>query len=215
MTRPFPDVRRQTMPAADPLLRWVAGVLFAALPGTVPAAEATTPSLARAEAAADELGRSLREALTARLLADGAPEAVEFCHAQAPVIAGEVAIRHGVQLGRIGVRLRNPANAATGWQAEVLQAFAKRAAAGEAPEQLRHVETAADGSLRYARGIRTEAPCLVCHGPALPAAVAAAVAARYPDDHAHGFGEGELRGALWVEVPAGTALRNDGAAARD
>jgi len=46
--------------------------------------------------------------------------------------------------------------------------------------------------------------CVVCHGdPAqIPDAVLAALAARYPDDRATGFAEGDLRGWFWVEVPA-------------
>jgi len=53
------------------------------------------------------------------------------------------------------------------------------------------------------RSIATEPGCLACHGSEVAEPVRAAIAERYPDDHATGFAVGDLRGALWVEVPAG------------
>jgi hypothetical protein len=102
----------------------------------------------------------------------------------------------------VGVRLRNPGNAADGWRAEVLTQFAARVAAGEAPESLRHQSRdPVSGDLRVARGIRTEAGCLACHGGAVAAPIAAAIKAHYPGDRATGFAEGSLRGLAWAEVP--------------
>ena len=46
--------------------------------------------------------------------------------------------------------------------------------------------------------------CLACHGSEVSPEVREAIAARYPGDRATGFAVGDLRGALWVEVPAGT-----------
>jgi hypothetical protein len=160
---------------------------------------------ATADAAATDLGRSLREALGAAMKEGGPTAAVQVCHEQAPGIAREVAERHGVMIGRVGTRLRNPGNAPEGWQQAMLAAFERRAAAGEAPETLRHAEVApGSGALRYGRGIRTEAACQLCHGTDMSPAIAEAIATRYPQDRATGYAEGELRGAFWVEVPAAT-----------
>ncbi|MDT4883752.1 hypothetical protein FQZ97_1198250 [compost metagenome] len=52
------------------------------------------------------------------------------------------------------------------------------------------------------RGIATEPGCLACHGTQMAPQVRAAIAAHYPDDAATGFAVGDLRGGLWVEVPA-------------
>ena len=149
----------------------------------------------------------------ARMAADGPVGAVGFCQEQAPRIAAEVAQRHDVLIGRVGVRVRNPANAAQGWQGEALAAFERRVAAGESPRQLRYesVDPAA-GTLRMAKGIGTEPACLICHGSEVSAPVREAIHARYPHDAATGFSEGELRGAFWVEAALAATARPDATA---
>lgn len=172
------------------------------LPLAVAAAADDDAAVLRANAALADFSGTLRGALMERLAGGDAVQAVDFCHERAPQIAAQAARAHGVRLGRVGVRLRNPGNAADGWRAEVLAQFAARAAAGEAPESLRHLSRdPASGTLRVARGIRTEAACLACHGDAVAAPIAAAIKARYPGDQATGFAEGSLRGFAWVEVP--------------
>lgn len=159
---------------------------------------------ARAEAAVADLAQSLRGALVAAMERSGPVGAVGFCHDEAPRITAAAGERHGVRIGRTGVRLRNPGNRPEPWLAEVVVGFEREAAAGAAPLSL--VAVAAEGlppgiALRYARGIGTEAVCLVCHGPSVAEPVRAAIRQRYPDDAATGFGPGDLRGAFWVEVP--------------
>ena len=161
--------------------------------------------LARAQAAVSDLGQSLRAALKARLEQGGAVDAVDFCHEQAPAIAAAVSARHGVRVGRTALRHRSPGNVPNDWQRALLQEFASQAAAGAAPATLRATVRAGlpDGvALRYAQGIPTEPVCLACHGSAIAAPVAAAIAARYPHDTATGFAEGELRGMFWAELDA-------------
>lgn len=167
-----------------------------------PPVDETAQAIKRAEAATADLGRSLREALMAEMAAGGPVGAIDFCHDKAPGIADAVAARHGVKIGRVGVRVRSPANAAGDWQRAMLEDFSRRAAAGEAPQTLQFTKTdTGAGVLRHARGIRTEPACLLCHGPAVAAPVQSAIRARYPQDAATGFEEGSLRGAFWVEVP--------------
>jgi hypothetical protein len=161
---------------------------------------------ARAEAAVADLGQSLRGALVAAMERSGPVGAVGFCHDEAPRITAAVGDRHGVRIGRTGVRLRNPGNRPEPWLAEVVAGFEREAAAGAPPPSL--VAVSAEGLppgivLRYARGIGTEAACLVCHGQSVAEPVRAAIRERYPDDAATGFGPGDLRGAFWVEVPSG------------
>lgn len=171
-------------------------------PPPATAGDGTAPAIERAEAATADLGRSLREALMAEMAATGPLGAIDFCHDKAPGIADAVAARHDVKIGRVGVRVRNPANTAEGWQRTVLEDFSRRAAAGDAPQTLKHAQTdTARSVLRYARGIPTDPACLLCHGNAIAAPVRSAILARYPQDAATGFREGELRGAFWVEVP--------------
>ena len=176
------------------------------------AAAAATPQvpLERAQAAAKAFSGALRRQLMAQMAEGGPIAAVEFCKAEAPKIAEAMQAEHGVRLGRVPVtgKLRNPANAPSGWQAEVLADFEARARAGEPADTLATVQ--ADGlpegvALRMARGIKVEPGCLACHGKDVAAPIRDAIARHYPGDTAIGFDTDDLRGLLWVEVPAAPA----------
>jgi len=178
--------------------------------GASPAPRPADPDLARAQAAATAFGGRLRAALQAAMQAGGPTAAVEVCQAEAPAIATAVMATHGVRLGRVALpgRHRNPGQAAGGWQLAALDAF-QRAVEDGAPagEQVAVLRTdLPDGvALRMVRGIATEPACLACHGGQVAPAVRRAIAAHYPDDAATGFAVGDLRGALWVEVPTAPA----------
>ena len=176
-----------------------------------PAPAATAPAAVpapreRAQAAAKEFSTTLKAALSAQMAQGGTVAAIGFCHDEAPRIAAQVAATHGVRLGRVAIdgRTRNPANAASAWQAEGLAAFKAQVAAGTPPAELVRVAEAGlpDGvAVRMMRGIAVEPVCLACHGKALSPETATALRRHYPDDAATGFDAGDLRGALWVEVP--------------
>ncbi|WP_298576966.1 DUF3365 domain-containing protein [uncultured Luteimonas sp.] len=172
-----------------------------------PAQAAGDADATRARAAAMAFSTRLRERLQGAMQAGGPVAAIGVCHDDAPRIAADVMATHDVRLGRVAVpgRNRNPGHVAADWQRAPLDAFA-RAVADSAPagEQVAVIRDGLpDGvALRMMRGIATEPGCLACHGSHLAPDVQAALAARYPDDAATGFSVGDLRGALWVEVPA-------------
>tara|TARA_R110002020_G_scaffold13380_18_gene48397 strand:+ start:2710 stop:3378 length:669 start_codon:yes stop_codon:yes gene_type:complete len=175
----------------------------------VPADEPAPDAQARGQAAMREFGDRLRNELRAAMSEDGPAGAVSFCHDQAPRIADEVMATHGVRLGRVAVagRNRNPGNAHGGWQGELLDSFQQAVDTGGAPEAQMAVirdQVPAGVELRMARGIRVEAACLMCHGDNIAPPIAERLAALYPEDRATGFLEGDLRGLVWVEVPAAT-----------
>ncbi|GIX38905.1 MAG: cytochrome c [Silanimonas sp.] len=171
---------------------------FASLPTTTPAAGETA---AQAADAAKAFSAALRRALGSAMAEGGPAAAVAVCHDEAPRIAARVSAEHGVRLGRVGVRSRNPANRLEGWQKALLQEWQARPPAGP-PSQWAPVVQHEGGTLRWARAIETEGLCLVCHGPQLEPRLEASIRARYPDDPATGFEAGSLRGLLWVEVAA-------------
>ena len=179
-------------------------------PAPATATSATDPALDRAKAAAMAFSGQLRGKLQAAMQAGGPTAAVDVCHAEAPAIADAVMAEHGVQLGRVALpgRNRHPDHAAGDWKLATLQAF-QQAVDGGAPAA-EQVAVVADGlpdgvALRMMRGIATEPPCLACHGSEVAEPVRAAIAQHYPGDHATGFAVGDLRGALWVEVPTAAA----------
>lgn len=168
-------------------------------------AQTPDPALEHARAAATAYREALRETLEAAIRQRGTAAAIDVCRDEAPRLATEIGAAHGVRIGRVPVtgRARNPANAARGWQAEALARFTDAVAAGAPAAEQLHVQR--DGLtegvlLGLARGIPTEPTCLACHGAAIGADVAAALARNYPDDRATGFAPGDLRGLLWVEV---------------
>lgn len=170
-------------------------------------AQGADPALTRAREAAAAFSGQLRQRLQAAMQSGGPVAAVAVCQAEAPRIAEAVMATHDVRLGRVAVpgRNRNPGHVATGWQRAELEAFARAVAAGApAGEQVAVIRDGlpAGVALRMMRGIATEPGCLACHGRTLAPEVQAAIAAHYPGDAATGFDAGDLRGALWVEVPA-------------
>lgn len=159
----------------------------------------TAPELQRAQEAMADLGQRLKTALTEKMQAEGPVAAVDFCHEEAPLIASDVAKEHGVAVGRTAVRHRSPDNTPTAWQQDVLERFVEQSETTP-PQEMVFAERT-DATLRVARGIPTQAPCLACHGSNIAEPVRVAIAERYPDDNATGFSEGDLRGMFWAEVP--------------
>ena len=182
-----------------------------AVVGPTPAESSSNPlvdsgAVERANAAATDFSGQLRAALQEQMQSQGPVAAVDFCHAQAPRIADAVMADHGVRLGRVAVpgRNRNPENAPMDWQLAALADFQSQVDAGAMPGELLFVQRddlPPGVALRMMRGIAVEPVCLACHGQAVSAPVAQAVARHYPADAATGFDIGDLRGGLWVEVP--------------
>lgn len=179
---------------AVPLLL-VTGSGFADDPGV--AGDRVDESRAIAAEFQQTLGGALKSAL-----AEGGPvPAIPVCADMAPAIAARMSADVGAAVSRTALRVRNPDNAPDADAVAVLEQFRARVAAGERGP-LEHVGTNAAGGTRYLRAIVLEPLCVACHGSALAPEVAAAVAARYPDDRATGFAPGELRGAFLIDWPA-------------
>lgn len=182
---------------------WLALLIGAA--GSMVSADALgtpAPPAERAAKAAKAFSTELRDVLTSAIATGGLQQAVDVCHTEAPQIAARISAAHGVQLGRVGVRSRQPANRLQGWQKSVLDSWVANAPQDAPSSWAPAVERAADsGATRWAKAIETEGPCLACHGSAIDAGVEAAIRQHYPDDPATGFKLGSLRGLVWVEVP--------------
>lgn len=168
--------------------------------------DAGDPALERAKLAAQALSGALRSALQSAMGDGGPTAAVDVCYSKAPAIAEEVMRTHGVRIGRVAApgRNRNTTQAAAGWQLTALERMQAAVAGGARAEDQVFVQRENlpdDVALRMMRGIATEGICVSCHGPTLAEPIRAEIARHYPDDHATGFNVGDLRGALWVEVP--------------
>jgi len=181
---PTAQTTPQTTPPAAP-----------APPATAGDGKQPDPRLARATAAGGALQGQLKEALTAALARGGPVAAIDVCATTAPAIAKALSV-DGLTVGRTSTKLRNAANVTPTWVAPHLERWAKLPAAERGPHQ-QHLD---DGRFAWAAPITAQPLCLTCHGTAVADDVKAAIAARYPQDTATGYAEGDLRGAVWVEV---------------
>ena len=157
---------------------------------------------------ASQLLNTLGQKLKTALSSDGPLSAVSVCKEAAPSIANSLSAEHGVQITRVGTRVRNqkmgyPNN----WQREALTQFEDRLALGEKPAELEYwkvVETVnGKRELHYAKAIVVQPQCLSCHGQAqdIPAALAEKIRQEYPNDQATGYSAGKLRGAVVITKP--------------
>ena len=157
---------------------------------------------------ASQLLNSLGQKLKTALSTDGPLAAVSVCKEAAPSIAHSLSAEHGVQITRVGTRVRNQKMGIPNvWQKEALRQFEERLAAGEKPADLEYwkvVETAnGKRELHYAKAIAAQPQCLSCHGQPqdIPAALAEKIRQEYPNDQATGYSAGKLRGAVVITKP--------------
>lgn len=141
-------------------------------------------------------GQHLMATVKSAMQSGGPLKAVEACQLLAPEIAAQHS-QNPWKVGRTSLKVRNPANTADAWEKQVLEQFAKRAAAGEPITELSHAEKVG-GEFRMMKAIATGEPCLACHGKNIEPSLAAVIDVRYPQDQARGFALGELRGAFTV-----------------
>ncbi len=143
-------------------------------------------------------GEALKEELVNAMSAQGPVAAIGACNEKAPGIA-KAKSQDGWQVGRTSLKLRNQKNAPDAWEQATLAEFEARKAKGEAPDKLAKAEIVTvngQKSFRFMKAIPTAPMCLNCHGKELKPEVSAKLDALYPNDHARGFADGDLRGAF-------------------
>ncbi len=163
---------------------------------------------ARSETLANNFQTELQAALKSALASGGPAAAIEVCAQTAPAIARRLSTESGAEVRRTALQPRNPDAKPDAFERETMTAW--RAApldpAGEPMVRSAALSTDKGPAFRWMRAIPTQKMCLQCHGEAIAPDVAAAISARYPDDKAMGFREGQLRGALSIHW-TGDALK--------
>ena len=170
--------------------------------GASAAAVAGQPSdKEKAMAATAAFGKALKTELVSAMQSGGPIAAIDVCNIRAPGIAEAVSLEQGVEVSRVSLKNRNPANAPNQWQQAVLQNFEESVEMGEDAGGLswqKTVETDQGKEYRFMKAIPAGGVCLACHGKALAPEVEARLAELYPEDRATGYSEGDLRGAFVV-----------------
>ena len=176
--------------------------------------EPTAPEAAEVRAVGEAAAGALAARLIAELstaLAQGGPEAaVEVCHTKALPLTQRTdpAQPRATGAKRTSLRLRNPANAPDAPERAALAETARRIAVGEpVPAVLiQRIQLSDTGPAewRVYKPVKIQPACLVCHGDpaAQPAGLREKLRARYPQDAATGYRDGEWRGLLRVTVAA-------------
>ncbi len=164
-------------------------------------AESDEATLAKVDAALDQLAGTLQTNLKGKLQAEGAAGALSFCHEQAGPLTETASRETGVSMGRASVKLRNPGNAGPAWVQSWLATHGG-GSAGDAAAVREVVEVDGRRMAHVLRPIVVQPPCLQCHGSEdqLAEGVAEQLAAKYPDDQATGYAVGDLRGVFWAET---------------
>jgi hypothetical protein len=189
-----------------PISRSCVTVLLTALP-LIAQADQTTEARTLASQMIKQLGTALKK----ELAANGPNGALSVCRDIAPAIAGELSRKSGGRVARVSLKTRNPLLGDPDvWEQQVLAEFDRRAAAGEKVESLEYSETTDEPHgryFRYMKALPVQPMCLTCHGAAenIPDEVKAKLAIEYPHDRATDYWLGQVRGAVTIKQPVGTA----------
>ena len=181
-------------------------IVFGALPLLVQADQTS-----EASALASQMIQQLGAALKKEIAASGPDGAVTVCRDLAPAIAGELSRKFGGRVTRVSLKIRNPLlGTPDAWEQQVLVEFDRRAAAGEKIESLEYSDSVDEPRgryFRYMKAIPVQPLCLSCHGAGgnVSDQVRARLAIEYPHDNATGYELGQVRGAITIKHPIGTA----------
>lgn len=159
--------------------------------------------LKQSQQATQALGSTLKQQLTAALKSGGPVKGIEVCHRVAPALATQVAAAQNVQIRRVSLKTRNPANQPDAFERQVLEKWQAAEASQPVAETFQLAAVNGQQEFRYLKPIRLEAACLQCHGPVaqIKPEVKVLLQQHYPADQATGYQEGELRGAFSVRIP--------------
>lgn len=177
------------------------GLVLLAIDGYGDQHAGTEAQVDAAKAAIQELAGALQSELKNAIQGGGPVSAIEVCNTRAMPITHRVSDEQGLNISRVSLKNRNPANQPNAWQAAVLEDFENQKAAGQDVSSLAWSETVeVDGGqeFRFMKAIPTGDVCLLCHGAQLAPGVSQALAELYPEDKATGFSIGDIRGAFVV-----------------
>lgn len=150
-----------------------------------------------------EFGKTLVGHVKGGLKSGGPVKTIEVCNNVAPSVAAELSKKHGVELGRTSLKLRNPDNAPDAWEKSVLMKFEARKAAGEDVKKLAHAEVVTEDGKQYFRMMKAiptaQKPCLMCHGGKVKPGIESKLGGLYPEDKARGYKAGDIRGAFTLK----------------
>ena len=144
------------------------------------------------------LGKNMKK----NMKAGGAMKALDFCSQEAYTLTQKVNknLPKGVNVKRISMKYRNPANKPEADEAVVLEALKQLKSANVIlPRQI--VQKVDGNTYKYYKPlVINKKVCLKCHGDITDVELRRAIEARYPIDKATHYKMGDLRGAIVVTI---------------
>lgn len=143
--------------------------------------------------------QSLSSELSKELQDGGVQNAVGYCHLKASPIIDSLSSKYGVEITRISVKYRNPANKASLADMAILDAYRQQLAEGKTLQA--HLEVTDEAVTYYSPIVIQNPMCLLCHGEpgkSMEVENHDFIKTKYPDDLATGYQLGDLRGAWKV-----------------
>lgn len=170
--------------------------------------QATTLDTAKYKKQGMEIAMSTFKALSGQLKSalreGGVANAAQYCNTVAYPLVDSLSEVHQATIRRTSRKIRNPKDAPTPREEEMLDVYHAKVEAGERPSpQLRQL---ANGEIAFYAPIMMQELCLKCHGKlgeTLKAEDYALIQSLYPEDEAIGYAAGDLRGMWSITLPAG------------
>ena len=159
------------------------------------------PYVKTANQVSKELIKTLGGNLKKHLKANGPIDALEFCSTNAYNLTKKVSDKFGkdIEVKRISLKPRNPANAPSDDEKIILQALESMHKVGVKPRNV--VQDKGDAIAVYKPLLINKKACLVCHGKvSKKPKLAEKLHKIYPNDKATGYKMGDFRGAIVVTI---------------
>ena len=128
---------------------------------------------------------------------------VDICSSKAMTITDSLSAVYKVQIKRTSAKNRNPKNSPNDLEKEVLENWEKDIA--QSTRIVPKVFHSDNGEVNFVAPIKMQTLCLTCHGEKefINPDLNTMILEKYPDDMAHGYKEGQLRGAWSITFPKG------------
>jgi len=133
--------------------------------------------------------------LKAAMQEGGVPNAASYCNTVAYPLVDSLSEVYSANIRRASDKVRNPKDAPTALEQEILDTYHAQMAAGEQPKPI--VRQLESGEIAFYAPIRMQELCLKCHGKigeTLKQEDYAVIKELYPEDNAIGYEAGDLRG---------------------
>ena len=164
----------------------------------------TTSYEQTANKVAKELLKTLGGNLKKHLKTGGPIDALQFCSTNAYNLTQQVSDKFGnnIDVKRISLKPRNPANAPEGEEAAILRKMETTYKATKKPTSITVKKS--DRVIVYKPLVIKKKACIICHGNVnTNPKLAKAIKDIYPSDKAIGYKMGDLRGAIVVTIKKG------------